>query len=69
VIENVSTELVLLLARYASLPLQPDRAEALARVLGPALARLRALRPEGYENLAPGINFRVPVPARDDTQE
>ena len=64
--EKVSTELVLTLARYAELPLDPDRAEELAHILGPALTKLRAMRPEGYENLAPGLNFRVPTPG-DDT--
>ena len=64
--EKVSTELVLTLARYAELPLDPNRAESLARILGPALEKLRAMRPEGYENLAPGLNFRVPTPS-DDT--
>ncbi len=53
--EKVPTELVFILARYAGLPLslrglEEDRAEALARILGPALANLRAMRPEGYEN-------------------
>ena len=60
--EKVSTELIVTLARYAGLPLEEERAEALARILGPALANLRAMRPEGYENLAPGLNFRVPTP-------
>jgi hypothetical protein len=64
--EKVSTELVLTLARYAELPLDPNRAESLARILGPALEKLRAMRPEGYENLAPGLNFRVPT-SSDDT--
>ena len=64
--EKVSTELVLTLARYAGLPLEEDRAQALARILGPALENLRAMRPEGYEHLAPGLNFRVPT-AADDT--
>ncbi len=63
--EKVPTELVFILARYAGLPLEEDRAEALARILGPALANLRAMRPEGYENLAPGLNFRVPTPTDD----
>ena len=64
--ENVSTELIAQLARYAELPLPGDRAEALAEILGPAVARLRAIRPAGYEHLAPGLNFRVPVPPDDD---
>ena len=65
---NVGAEFILQLARYANLPLQADRAETLAKVLGPAVAKLRAIRPEGYEILAPGINFRVPVPPGDDTR-
>ena len=63
--EKVSTELVLTLAGYAGLPLAEDRAQDLALILGPALQKLRAMRPEGYEHLAPGLNFRVPTP-RDD---
>ena len=63
--DNISPELVVTLARYAGLPLEENRAEALARVLGPALANLRKMRPEGYENLAPGLNFRVPTPNED----
>jgi hypothetical protein len=64
--DKISTELALTLARYAGLSLDEDRAEVLARILGPALANLRAMQPEGYENLAPGLNFRVPT-ASDDT--
>ena len=60
--EKISTELVVMLARYAGLPLTEGRAEALARILGPRLTNLRAIRPEGYEMLAPGLNFRVPTP-------
>ena len=63
--ETVSTELVLALSRYAALPLDRDRAELLASILGPALAKLRAMRPDGYESLAPGLNFRVPPPSDD----
>ena len=64
--ENVSREFIVQLARYAELPLPGDRAEALREILGPAIARLRAIRPAGYEKLAPGLNFRVPVPPSDD---
>ena len=60
--DNISPELVVTLARYAGLSFEENRAEALAHVLGPALANLRKMRPKGYENLAPDLNFRVPTP-------
>ena len=65
---SVSGQLLIQLARFANLPLPDDRAEALARTLGPALARLRAIRPADYEHLAPASTFRVPLPPGDDTQ-
>ena len=67
--EKVSTELIARLAGYADLPLEKGRAEMLSQVLGPGLAKLRAIRPAGYEHLAPGLNFRVPLPPVDDTQK
>ena len=60
--EKVTPEFIVELARYAGLPLESDRAGNLARFLEPALTRLRGMRPDGYENLAPDLNFRVPVP-------
>ncbi len=67
--EKVTPELIAELARYAGLPLESDRAGDLARYLDPALTKLRGMRPDGYENLAPDLNFRVPVPQAGDEQE
>ena len=60
--ERLSPDFIAELARYAELPLDADRAVALSEVLGPALRKLRAIRPDGYEMLSPGLSFRVPLP-------
>ena len=60
--QGVSPELMAELARYAGVPLPRERAETLAKILGPALARLRAIRPDGWEHIAPANNFRLPPP-------
>jgi hypothetical protein len=65
---SISGQLLVQLARFANLRLSDDRAEVLARALGPALARLRAIRPADYEQLAPASTFRVPLPPGVDTQ-
>lgn len=66
---KLTAEWVAELARYAELPFDRVRAEAISDILGPALVQLRAIRPVGYENLAPDLNFRVPVPASEDDPE
>jgi hypothetical protein len=59
----VSPELLVQIAQYASFPLPPDRASQLTPLLSGALATLRQLRPDGYDNLAPAGIFRVPSEA------
>jgi hypothetical protein len=56
----ISAELVAHLARYAALPLPPDRAAQLAARLAGPLVALRSLRPDGYDDLQPASIYRVP---------
>jgi hypothetical protein len=60
--ENVSAEFLLRIAHYADLPLPADRAETVGRFLGPALRKLRAIRPDGYEHVPPAFNLHLPLP-------
>ncbi len=57
---GISPQVVEELAQYADVPLAPDRAAELAPLLAGALAQLRALPTQGYENLEPAVVFRVP---------
>ena len=57
---TVTPEALARLAAYADLPLAPERAAALAPLLGGPLGVLRAIDCEGYADLQPGTAFRVP---------
>jgi hypothetical protein len=59
--DEVTKGFIIELAHYGELPFDEERAEQLSKILGPALANLRAIRPDGYALLAPDVNFRVPV--------
>jgi hypothetical protein len=63
---EVSAELLTRLARYGGHEFPSDRATQLAPMLAGALAALRALRLDGYDDLQPAATFRVPghVPGR-----
>lgn len=57
---SVSAEALAQIAAYADLPLSPERAGALAPLLTGPLAAIRALQPEGYDDLQPATAYRVP---------
>jgi hypothetical protein len=57
----VSLALVDQLANYADVPLTPDGAAKLTDVLASALTKLRAIKPDHYDHLAPATGFHVPV--------
>ena len=56
----MTPEALLQLAAYADLPLAAERAAALAPLLTGPLAVVRALQPEGYDDLQPATAYRVP---------
>jgi hypothetical protein len=57
---SVSAEALAAIAAYADLPLTAERAAALAPLLTGPLAVVRALQPEGYDDLQPATAYRVP---------
>ena len=59
----VTPQLLGQLAQYANFPLPPERAAELAPLVGGPLGALRAMRPDGYDNLEPAVIFRVPARA------
>ncbi len=58
--EGVTPELLAELARYAGLPMSAEHARELAPLLAGPLGALRALRPDGYDDLPPAAVYRVP---------
>ena len=58
--QAISAELVTQLAQYTGVPLAPERLEPLAAQLRDSLAVLRAMRPEGWDDLVPASIFSVP---------
>jgi hypothetical protein len=56
----ISAELVTQLAQYTGVPPAPDRLEPLATQLRDSLAALRAMRPEGWDEMVPASIFSVP---------
>ena len=57
---SMTPEALAQLAAYAELPLTAERAAALAPLLTGPLAIVRALQPEGYDDLQPATAYRVP---------
>ena len=57
---SITPEALAQLAAYAELPLTAERAAALAPLLTGPLAIVRALQPEGYDDLQPATAYRVP---------
>jgi hypothetical protein len=61
--ETISAALVSQLAQYTGVPLAPERLAPLAAQLRDAQATLRAMRPEGWDELVPASVFAVPAGA------
>ena len=57
---TISPQLVAELAQYAGVDLPADRAAQLAPLLARPVLALRAIRPEGYDDLQPAMVLRVP---------
>jgi hypothetical protein len=57
---SISPETLAQLAAYADLALPAERAATLAPLLTGPLAVVRALQPEGYDDLQPATAYRVP---------
>ena len=62
---EVSAELLAELGRYGGHAFPSDRATQLAPMLASALAALRALRLDEYDDLQPAATFRVPAQVPD----
>ncbi len=57
---TITPETLAAIAAYADLALPAERAAALAPLLTGPLAVVRALQPEGYDDLQPATAYHVP---------
>ena len=57
---TMTPETLAAIAAYADLALPAERAKALAPLLTGPLAVVRALHPQGYDDLQPATAYRVP---------